>query len=65
MPWCVAWIRDEDVANPHRERHWCATKNGRRPRGDATSVETRCSRFVYFPVGTENRTPTCVDCREA
>lgn len=43
---------------------WCATKTGRPPREDATSVPTRCGYFVVLPGGTRKMIPTCAECQK-
>lgn len=43
---------------------WCATKNGRQHRDDASSVPTKCDHFVVMPMGSERRVPTCIECIE-
>ena len=51
--WCV------------RHRYgWCATKTGKQHRDDATNVKTRCDHYVFMPIGSEKRVPTCVECIE-
>ena len=46
----------------HRDG-WCATKNGKRFRDDAWSVDTKCAHVVTLPSGMKRGIPDCPDCR--
>lgn len=57
--WCVAW-KDRETGRTE----WCATKRGRVPDESATSDETRCNHYVTLRIGSEQREPTCPECRK-
>lgn len=65
--WCVGWRLEfagtgVAVHLDPRHRSWCAIAAGKPFAEGLLCVPTLCEESIGFPLGCEERTPTCSEC---